>query len=57
MGGTVGTGVFVLAGQIAYDNKAGPGVMLSFLLSALSCILSGLCFAEMASRIPTSGAS
>lgn len=35
VGGTVGSGVFVLAGAIAYDDEhpAGPSVVLSFLIS------------------------
>lgn len=59
MGGTVGSGVFVLAGEIANSETlpAGPSVTLSFLFSGIACALSGLSFAELASRIHQDGSS
>lgn len=59
IGGTVGSGVFVLAGEIAnsHDLPAGPSVALSFLIAGVGCVLSGLSFAELASRIHADGSS
>jgi amino acid transporter len=56
IGGTLGTGVFVLTGQVARLD-AGPAVVLSWLVGGVACMLSGLSFAEMAVRVPLSGSS
>ncbi len=55
IGAMVGAGIFVLSGVAA--GKAGPAVMVAFLLAAILEILLGLCYAELASRYPTSGGS
>lgn len=54
VGGTLGSGLFLLAGRAARD-VAGPAVSLSFIVAAIACIFSGLSYAEMASRFPMSG--
>jgi APA family basic amino acid/polyamine antiporter len=54
IGAIVGTGIFVITGQAAADY-AGPSLTISFLISAICCILAGLCYAEFASMIPVSG--
>jgi APA family basic amino acid/polyamine antiporter len=54
IGAIVGTGIFVITGQAA-ALYAGPALTLSFLFSALGCVLAGLCYAEFAAMIPTSG--
>lgn len=56
IGATIGTGVMVLTGIVA-ARDAGPAVVLSFICSALVCMLVALCYAEFASSIPTSGSS
>ena len=56
VGCIVGAGIFVLTGTAA-ANYAGPAVIISFLLAALACGLTGLCYAELASIIPVSGSS
>lgn len=56
IGATIGTGVMVLTGVVA-ARDAGPAVILSFIGSAIACILIALCYAEFASSIPTSGSA
>ncbi|WP_376766261.1 amino acid permease [Actinomadura litoris] len=52
----IGTGIFVLTGQVARD-KAGPAVAISFVLAAIVCGLAALCYAEFASTIPVAGSA
>ncbi|GAA0681464.1 amino acid permease [Kitasatospora atroaurantiaca] len=55
IGATVGTGIFfVLSSAVP---EAGPAVILSFLIAAVTAGLTALCYAEMASAIPVSGSS
>jgi APA family basic amino acid/polyamine antiporter len=54
IGAIVGTGIFVITGQAAADY-AGPALTISFAISAVGCILAGLCYAEFAAMIPISG--
>ncbi|WP_207871604.1 APA family basic amino acid/polyamine antiporter [Enterococcus sp. DIV2402] len=54
IGAVIGTGIFVVTGQ-ASANYAGPALSVSFIVAAIVVILSGLCFAEFASRVPISG--
>ena len=54
IGAIVGTGIFVITGQAA-AMYAGPALTLSFVISALGCIMAGLCYAEFAAMIPVSG--
>ena len=42
VGGTVGSGVFVLTGTIVHSN-AGPAAVLSWLIAGACCALSALC--------------
>jgi basic amino acid/polyamine antiporter, APA family len=51
---TLGSGIFVTVGTIA-AQYAGPGIFLSFLVAGFGSMLSALCYAEFASRIPLSG--
>jgi amino acid transporter len=55
VGGTVGTGIFFTLAEAV--PKAGPAVILSFLLAAFTAGLTALCYAELSSRIPASGSS
>ena len=54
IGGTVGSGVFVLTGQIAREYS-GPAVLVSWAIAGVGCVLSGLSYAEMSARIPSAG--
>lgn len=56
IGCIIGAGIFVLTGTAA-ANHAGPAVSVSFIVSALGCLLAGLCYAEFASMIPVSGSA
>ena len=56
VGGTIGSGIFVLAGLIAH-NYAGPSTFVSFILSGLAASCSGLCFADFSSRLPSAGST
>ena len=51
----IGAGIFSTIGQAAFDG--GPGVTLLFILTAITCGFSALCYAEFASRIPVSGSA
>lgn len=56
IGCIIGAGIFVLTGHAAAVH-AGPAVMLSFILGAVVCAFSGLCYAEMASTVPVAGSA
>lgn len=52
----LGAGIYVMTGEAA-ASFAGPAVVLSFVLAALACGFTGLCYAELASVIPVSGSA
>ncbi|PES71940.1 amino acid permease [Bacillus cereus] len=54
IGAIIGTGVLVLTGLVA-ARDAGPAVIFSFVLAAIVCGFIALCYAEIASTLPTSG--
>src|ERR1700744_1100210 len=51
----VGAGIFSAIGTAAKDG--GPGISLLFILTAVTCGFSALCYAEFASRIPIAGSA
>jgi amino acid transporter len=55
IGAMVGAGIFVLSGVAT--GKAGPAVMISFILAAVLAMLLGVCYAELSSRYPRAGGS
>ena len=55
IGCIIGTGIFVLTAAGA--QKAGPGLMLSFVIAGAVCVVAALCYAEIASTVPVSGSA
>jgi len=56
VGVIIGAGLFSLTGIAAAEN-AGPAVTLSFVIAAVGCAFSALCYAEFASMVPVSGSA
>lgn len=61
IGAIIGTGIFAVIGTAVAGDAirpgAGPAIMLSFVLTAIACAFSGLCYAEFASLVPVSGSA
>src|SRR3954471_10764236 len=55
VGAVIGTGIFVLTAEAA--QKAGPGMMFSFVIAGFVCAVAALCYAEMAAMVPVSGSA
>lgn len=56
IGAVIGTGIFILPGTVA-ATKAGPGIILSFVLAAIVCAVAAMCYAEFASVLPIAGSA
>ncbi|HEX6785355.1 MAG TPA: amino acid permease [Sphingomicrobium sp.] len=55
IGAVIGTGIFVLTATAA--QKAGPGMMFSFIIAGIVCALAALCYSEFASMVPVAGSA
>jgi APA family basic amino acid/polyamine antiporter len=55
IGAVIGTGIFVLTATAA--QKAGPGMMISFVIAGLVCAVAALCYSELASMVPVAGSA
>jgi amino acid permease len=53
IGAIIGTGIFVLTSVAA--EKAGPGMMFSFVLAGFVCALAALVYSEIAAIMPVAG--
>ena len=51
----VGAGIFSTIGEAAFQG--GPGVSILFVITAVTCGFSALCYAEFAARIPVAGSA
>jgi len=51
----VGAGIFSTIGKAAFDG--GPGISILFVITAVTCGFSALCYAEFASRVPVAGSA
>jgi len=51
----VGAGIFSTIGKASFDG--GPGVVFLFIITAITCGFSALCYAEFAGRVPISGSA
>lgn len=56
VGSIIGTGILVLTGIVS-ATEAGPGIIISFIISALAAALIGLCYSELTTSIPSSGSA
>ena len=55
VGAIIGTGIFVVIGKGA--AVAGPALVISFILAAVTCAFSALSYAELSSSVPVSGSA
>ena len=55
IGGVIGTGIFVLTAEAA--QKAGPGMMMAFVIAGAVSACAAFAYAELAAMVPVSGSS
>src|SRR5258706_15635495 len=55
IGAVIGTGIFVLTAEAA--QKAGPAMMISFIIAGTVCAVAALCYSELASMVPVAGSA
>ncbi|HVR91738.1 MAG TPA: amino acid permease [Novosphingobium sp.] len=55
VGAVIGTGIFVLTAEAA--QKAGPGMLWSFVIAGFVCAVAALCYSELAAMVPVSGSA
>jgi len=56
IGAIIGAGLFVRTAA-AIADRAGPSVVLAFVVAGVGCAFAGLCYAEFASMIPVAGSA
>jgi len=55
IGAVIGTGIFVLTAEAA--QKAGPGMVVSFMVAGFVCAVAALCYSELSSMVPVAGSA
>src|SRR5580765_1926261 len=55
VGAIIGTGIFVLTAEAA--QKAGPGMIASFVIAGFVCAVTALCYSELAAMVPVAGSA
>lgn len=55
IGAIIGTGIFVLTAEAG--QKAGPAMMVAFVIAAIVCALAALAYSELASMVPVAGSA
>jgi len=55
IGAIIGTGIFVLTAEAG--QKAGPAMIVAFVIAAVVCALAALAYSELASMVPVSGSA
>lgn len=55
VGAIIGTGIFVLTAEAG--QKAGPAMMIAFVIAAVVCALAALAYSELAAMVPVSGSA
>jgi APA family basic amino acid/polyamine antiporter len=55
VGAIIGTGIFVLTSEAA--QKAGPGMLMSFIIAGFVCAVAALCYSELSAMVPVSGSA
>src|SRR3989339_1442711 len=61
IGAIIGAGIFAMVGEAAVGASsgypAGPALIVSFVLTAIACGFTALCYAELAAMVPISGSA
>ena len=61
VGATIGAGIFATTGTAIVGDPlrpgAGPAIIISFMLTAITCGFAALCYAEFAAMVPISGSA
>ncbi len=61
IGAIIGAGIFAMVGEAAVGassgHPAGPALIVSFVLTAIACAFTALCYAELAAMVPISGSA
>ncbi len=61
IGGIIGAGIFATVGTATVGDTvrpgAGPGIILSFVITGIACGFTALCYAELSSMVPVSGSA
>ena len=61
IGAVIGAGIFAMVGEAAVGASsgypAGPALVISFVLTAIACGFTALCYAELAAMVPISGSA